>query len=396
MMVVDYIPDKTDKWLEDEVLPAFRKEHPNIDVEFVYVSWGTLDETVQGYYAAGEGADIINLGAEYIAEYGDRLAPLDEYYAGWDGLSQFVPGTMDNVTWDGKIRGLPWLTAPRAYMCRTDILANAGVTAMPTTFADMVSLVKKVTVVKDNALEIKGYQATGASAMAGSVDWQELVSLIWSLGGSLYKADGTPNFDSAEARAALKYARDIHRAEFPDNTIADLPEATGALLASNKLACFWGNLWGAPATSDPIWGQIEFVAGFTSPDFPNGKPVVTVFNDWLGVPSYSKHVKEAAEFLKFLGSAENLNSYNAAFGSFPPRKDAWTGFVEQDPVMQKMGALMADYGFPFADVRASAQLRDILHAEVTLYLRDEQDLDTTVENIQTRYTDALREAGRIP
>jgi len=40
VMVVDYIPDKTDKWLEEEVVPAFQKEHPNINVEFVYVNLG--------------------------------------------------------------------------------------------------------------------------------------------------------------------------------------------------------------------------------------------------------------------------------------------------------------------------------------------------------------------
>ena len=55
VMLVDYIPDVTDTWLEEEVVPAFQEEYPNVSVEFVYVNWGTLDETVQGYFAAGEG-----------------------------------------------------------------------------------------------------------------------------------------------------------------------------------------------------------------------------------------------------------------------------------------------------------------------------------------------------
>src|SRR5689334_14478773 len=70
IMIVDYVKDKTDKWLTDEAIPAYKKDHPNVSVEPIYVSWGTLDETVQGYFTAGDGADIPNLGSEYIAQYG--------------------------------------------------------------------------------------------------------------------------------------------------------------------------------------------------------------------------------------------------------------------------------------------------------------------------------------
>ena len=83
--------------------------------------------------------------------------------------------------------------------------------------------------------------------------------------------------------------------------------------------------------------------------------MVQVFNDWLAVPNYSKNVAMAAEFLKFLGSAANQNRYNSDFGSFPPRKDAWTGYVASDAVMQKMGALMDKYGMGFADMRRVGQ-----------------------------------------
>ncbi len=343
VMVVDYIPDKTDKWLEEEVVPAFQKEHPNINVEFVYVNWGTLDETIQGYFAAGEGADILNLGSEYVAEYGDRLAPLGAYLKDWPDWAQFIPGTLDTVMWEGEPRGLPWLTAPRAYMCRTDILQEVGWSKVPGTFDEMVKLAGDATIVEGGALKRQGFTPLD--------DWQEYISLIWTLGGSIYKDDGSPNFDSPEARAALQFMYDRRRAVLPNEQTAGLPETTGALLASDLVACQWGNLWGAPATSDPIWEKIELFPGFTDPDFPNSTPVVQVFNDWLAIPTYSKHIPEAVEFLKFLGSAENLNTYNSHFGSFPPRKDAWFGYVEKDIVMMKMGELMGQYGVGFADIR---------------------------------------------
>lgn len=389
MMVVDYIPDVTDVWLEEEVVPAFQENYPNVNVEFVYVNWGTLDETVQGYFAAGSGADIINLGSEYIAVYGDQLAPLNSYMDEWGEMDQFVPATLDTVTWDGEIRGLPWLTAPRAIMCRQDILDEFDIEGAPTTFDEVITIAAETTVIEDNALSRIGYDPDGLLD-----NWQEYIMLIWSLGGELYYEDGSPAFDTDEARAALEFMYERRRAILPDDTIAGLPEATGSRLANGQATCRWHNLWGAPATDDPIWETISWSPGLTDPDFPDSRPVVQVFNDWLAVPAYSENLDEAVAFLQFLGSAENLNTYNGQFGSFPPRRDAWFGYVE-DPVMQEMGAMMDEYGVGFADIRETAQFRDILVAEIDAYFADLQDVDTALANIQTNYTDVLDAAGRI-
>lgn len=393
VMVVDYIPDKTDVWLEQEVVPAFQKEHPNVNVEFTYVNWGTLDETVQGYFAAGEGADIINLGSEYIAIYGDQLAPLNKYLGeeAWPDIKQFVPATLDTVTWKGELRGLPWLTAPRAYMCRMDLLQEVGIDKPPTTFAEAIEEAKKATIIEDGALKRAGIVTTGRLD-----DWQEYIALIWSLGGELYKENGEPTFDSEQARDALQFMYDRRRAVYPDETIADLPPASGSRLADGTAVCIWGNLWGAPPVDDPIWEKIEFSPGLTYPEkYPDSKPVVQVFNDWLAVPAYSKNVELAAEFLKFLGSAENLNRYNKDFGSFPPRRDAWTGYVQETRPMQVMSDLMNQYGKGFADVRESPKFREILQREMSAYFTDLQDLDTTLANIQRDYTQVLQDAGWI-
>lgn len=392
VMVVDYVQDQTDVWLEEDVAPAFEAEHPGVNVEYIYVNWGTLDETVQGYFAAGEGADIINLGSEYVAAYGDRLAPLNDYLGedAWPAINEFVPATLDTVTWDGQLRGLPWLTAPRAYMCRTDLLEEAGIDGPPTTFEEAVAQAEASTVIEDGAVQRAGIVTTGRLD-----DWQEYINLIWSLGGDIYKENGEPAFDSQEARDALEFMYERRRAVYPDETVADLPEASGSRLADGTTVCLWGNLWGAPPVDDPLWEDIELVPGLTSEAYADSEPVVQVFNDWLAVPQYSQNVELAAEFLKFLGSAENLNRYNEDFGSFPPRQDAWTGYVEETAVMQTMGAYMEEHGRGFADVRETARFREILQREMPAYFTDVQDLDTTLENIQSEYTRVLEDAGRI-
>jgi multiple sugar transport system substrate-binding protein len=394
VMLVDYIPEKTDVWLNEEIIPAFQAEHPGVEVELILVNWGTLDETIQGYFAAGEGADLINLGSEYIAQYGDSLAPLNAYLGkdAWADIEQFVPASLDTVTWDGELRGLPWLTAPRAYMCRMDTLKELGIDAIPTTYAEAIDAAAKGSIVEAGALNRAGIVTTGRLD-----DWQEYISLIWGLGGEIYKDNGEPTFDSAEAKAALQFMYDRRRAVYTDETIADLPEASGSRLLDGTAVCSWSNLWGAPVTSDPVWENIEFTASvLDTENFPASKPVVQVFNDWLAVPAYSKNVELAADFLKLLGSAENLNRYNSDFGSFPPRQDGWFGYVESDAVMLKLADLMNEYGKGFADVRETAKFSEILKKEMPAYFTDIQDLDTTLANIQAQYIQVLQDAGRLP
>ncbi|MGH2541213.1 MAG: extracellular solute-binding protein, partial [Ardenticatenaceae bacterium] len=221
------------------------------------------------------------------------------------------------------------------------------------------------------------------------------IALIWSLGGELYNEDGTPRFDSPESKAALEFMYDRRRAVYPDETVADLPEATGSRLADGTAACLWANMWGAPPADDPMWETIELSATPTDPDFPDGQPVVQVFNDWLAIPAYSKNVEMAAEFLRFLGTAENLHAYNEQFGSFPPRQDAWTGYVTETELMSELSRLMEEYGVGFADIRQAPQLSELLQKEMPAYFTDLQDLDTTVAAIQEQYTQVLADAGRI-
>jgi ABC-type glycerol-3-phosphate transport system substrate-binding protein len=126
--VVDYTADVTDAWLEDEVVPAFQAMHPNVTVEFIWGSWSTFGETVAGYFASGEGADIINLGSEFNGLYGSQLAPLNDKLgaAAWPEISNFIPGTLENASWEGELRGLPIFSAPRYVFCRTDLLRRLG------------------------------------------------------------------------------------------------------------------------------------------------------------------------------------------------------------------------------------------------------------------------------
>lgn len=381
--LVDYTDDHK-VWLEEEIIPAFQETHPDVAVEPIYLNWGTLNETYAGYFATGDGPDILNLGSEFISEYGDRLLPLNEYFADWPDLEQYLEAPLEATTWDGELRGLPWLVMPRLYMCRSDFLDEGGIASVPQTFDEAVAQAESTTVLDGSTLTRAGVWTIGTDLQ----DWQEYIQFIWASGGELYKEDGSPNFDSPEAKTALQFMYDRRRAVLPAETIAALGEAQGSRLATDEVACLWGNAWGAPPLDDPTWDNI--VMG-PSAHPEGGEPIVQVFTDWLGIPQYTQQPDLAVDFLKLLGSQENQARYNEIFGSFSPRKDA----VIENPVMQQQAELMAEHGRAFADIRAAARFSEILQAELPLYFQDAQDIEMTLDNIQVQYTQALQDAGKL-
>ena len=398
--IVDYTADSTDTWLEDEVVPAFQATHPNVNVEFIWGSWSTFGETVSGYFAAGEGPDIINLGSEFNGLYGDQLAPLNDKLGSgaWDEIGNFIPGTLENASWEGELRGLPIFSAPRYVFCRSDVMQAAGYTEQPTDFAGWVEFAQTATVVDPatNALTQQGFVPVDAASMA---DFQWYLNTVWSIGGSLYKADGvTPNFDSAEAEAAIQFNYDMKRAVYADDTVGTLPAGTGSVIEEgNGAVCLWHSGWAAPAPDSAVWTKVDIQPFTGDPtNFPNSQPVVLSFVDWWAVPAYSPNIDMTVEFLKFVFNQENNHRYNETMNLIPARADAHTGYVVENPVLQREAELAAQYSYGFAGILEPTQLQSILQTELGLYLTDQQDKATTLANIQQQYTQVLQDGGYLP
>jgi multiple sugar transport system substrate-binding protein len=398
--VVDYTADSTDTWLEGEVVPAFQAMHPDVDVEFIWGSWSTFGETVAGYFAAGEGPDIINLGSEFNGLYGDQLAALNDKLgpAAWPEIENFIPGTLENASWDGELRGLPIFSAPRYVFCRTDLMQAAGYDTQPSDFAGWVEFAQAATVIDPatNALTQQGFVPVDAASMA---DFQWYLNTLWSLGGSLYKADGvTPNFDSPEADAAIQFNYDLKRAVYPEDTVGALPAGTGSVVEEgNGAVCLWHSGWAAPAPDSAVWTKIDIQPFTGDPaNFPASQAVVLSFVDWWAVPAYSPNIDMTVEFLKFVFNQENNHRYNETMNLIPARADAHTGYVVDNPVLQREAELAADFSYGFAGILEPTQLQSILQTELGLYLTDQQDKAATLGNIQAQYTQVLQDGGYLP
>jgi ABC-type glycerol-3-phosphate transport system substrate-binding protein len=397
--LLDYTAD-TITWLQNTIDPAFEAAHPGVKVEITQGSWTGWDTTFAGFFAAGDGPDIINLGSEMNTLYGKSLANMDQYLGkdAWADIANFGPA-LANATFDGHLRGLPIFTAPRYVFCRTDLMTAGGwTTGTPKTFADWVKFGKQLSKIDSttNSLSQQALVPADANSMA---DWQWWLLVYYSLGGKLYKADGTPNFDSPEALATTKFVLDMRQATYgpASAAVGGLPTTQGSVIdvddatqKDNGAVCLAHSGWAAPAYTRPIWSKISIDPFYgDSTNFPNSKPVVLAFNDWLAVPEYSKNKELAADWLKMAFTKEANNKWNETMGLIPARNDSQYGFVTESPQLKAEAELASKYGVGFANIDDSAQLQTIMQDALGKLVTEELTPEEVNAKIQSDYTAAL-------
>ncbi len=378
------LTEDTMNWFREVAFPAFEAAHPGVKCEILTGGWGDFDVTVSGWITTGDGPDIVYLGSEYAATYGDLLHNLDPYFADWEDWAQYLPAAIDTVTYDGHIRGLPLLMSPRPIFYRTDLMKGE----IPLTFEDALEFYRANTILEGGAAKQWAFMDIGNDLF----DAQEFIAYIWTAGGELYYEDGTSAFDSEPVAEAMQYMYDRRRIMRPTEDTAGLPPFEGTALASGLVISGIFPMWAVPPTSDPIWNNVEMAP---YPAGKNGSPLIQVFIDWLSVPAYVENPELAVEFLKFIGSKDNAIALKQVAGFTPTRQDAWDEIKTTDPVWAKLLDLTVQYGRAFADIRASAELRPLIFEQMTLFLTDQQSLEDTQAALKEEYDIILEEAGYL-
>jgi len=378
------LTEDTMNWFREVAFPAFEATHPGVKCEILTGGWGDFDITVAGWITTGDGPDIVYLGSEYAATYGDLLYNLDPYFADWEDWAQYLPAAIDTVTYDGHIRGLPLLMSPRPIFYRTDLMKGE----IPLTFEDALEFYRANTILEGGAAKQWGFMDIGNDLF----DAQEFIAYIWTAGGELYYEDGTSAFDSEPVAEAMQYMYDRRRIMRPTEDTAGLPPFEGTALGSGLVVSGIFPMWAVPPTSDPIWNNVA-IAPY--PAGKNGSPLIQVFIDWLSVPAYVENPELAVEFLKFIGSKDNAIALKQVAGFTPTRQDAWDEIKATDPVWAKLLDITVEYGRAFSDIRASAELRPLIFEQMTLFLTDQQSLEDTQMALKEEYDIILEEAGYL-
>jgi len=173
---------------------AFMAEYPDVKVSVTPVDWGQAVTKLQTAIGGKQTPDVSQMGTDMMGQFAQTGA-LEAVPANIDA-NQFFESAWNTGVVDGVAYGVPWYVETRGLYWRKDLAQKAGLTAAPTTWAELTAAAK--------ALQSKGGAKWGIAL--GPKNWQELMPFVWSNGGDVMAADGsTFAFDSPQFTEALTY-----------------------------------------------------------------------------------------------------------------------------------------------------------------------------------------------
>jgi trehalose/maltose transport system substrate-binding protein len=289
-----------------------------------------LDKLRTQFQAGGEDIDVIlgdviwtaELAASgWISDLSDRFPESQQ--------QEFLPGSVEAITFNGKPYGMPWFTDTGLLYYRKDLLKKSGYDSPPKTWDELKQMTGKVR--RESGIKF-GFIFQGAKSESGLCDACEF---IWGHGGNILDPrDPTKVLvDSPQAIAGLGLERSmITDGISPDAvTVYEEPETEGEFL--NGDAVFlrnWPYVYGLIGTPDYPNLKTDQV-GVSELPSADGKPGNgTVGDQPLYISTSSKYPDAAWKFIEFLTAPEQQR-LRAVEGSYLPTRSA----LYDDPDIQE-------------------------------------------------------------
>ncbi|WP_054111503.1 sugar ABC transporter substrate-binding protein [Brevundimonas sp. AAP58] len=312
------------------LLPAFEAANPGIRVEVQPQPWTAAHQKLLTGYAGNSLPDVSQIGNTWVAEMAaiGALSPMPD--AASDLLSDQFPAVLDTNQIDGRAVATPWYVDTRLIFYRTDLLAQAGYDAMPTTWADWKAAMAAVK------------RIVGPDRYAILLPLNEFEQLLtFGLQGDqpLLRDEGTRgNFASPSFQAALAFYKSLF-----DDGLA--PVATGSQISNvwTEFARGWFSFYFSgpwtigdmktrlPPEVQPHWTTAG-VPGPTGPgaSAPGGSS--------LAVFRSSPNPEAAWKLVRYLSDPAVQAEFNVITGSLPARPSAWSApKVASDPYVTAFG-----------------------------------------------------------
>lgn len=196
------------------------------------------DDFVNKMISGDTSIDIMALDVVFISEFASAgwLQSLGEHFTD-DELANYIPGTVEGAKFEGTLYAMPWFTNASMYFYRKDLLDEAGITVVPTTYQGWLEVYEKV---KDKVEYAVAFQASQSEALV--CNWSEFV---WNFGGDILDAEGKPIVTTPEVIAATQLMADWIGTYAPEGTTTYAETESQQVFQEGKaLACrTWSGTW---------------------------------------------------------------------------------------------------------------------------------------------------------
>jgi len=309
----------------DDLSAKFTAANPGIKVSVNVVSWDTIDDKVKTLIATGQTPDIVNKG-DYSAPAAAGLLYKASEMVSPSTLADIVPTFLNNSMYNGVAYAVPDLASARALFYNKDILAQAGVKTLPTTWTELEKVLKqikaKVPGVYPYAIPLGPEEAQAEFA-------------IWAGGnGGRMFANGKWTLNSPKNIATMAFLKKLtdEKLTQPNPAKCDRTACAQTLFAAGKAAFINGSVF------LPSWltanggakiklGSGSFVHG------PAQKAVTLGVQDYFTAYKANNHQAEITKFMDFIFQPANYAAFLKAAGGFIPATKSAGTIAAKDPAL---------------------------------------------------------------
>jgi multiple sugar transport system substrate-binding protein len=287
----------------DATVAAWNEANPDVQVELRQGSWDNVNDELVTQFAGGSAPDVIHFESAALGQFAQQgyLADLSGVLSEetMSAVSEDVWGTV--TTPDGAIIAAPTLMQSYVVFANLDAFEAAG-----------------VEVPSGDTLAWDDFQALAASLTTedqAGLGWgmksptATIMNLALGFGGDFFAVDGEDVTFEAGA-AEMEVPNRIHAMAFDDGSLDQLSltlsggDARSAFVAGDYAMFVGGNFYAAEFAATPpdfAWGVLPLLAG-TEGANQAANPQT------LSVSAESEHIEEAAAFIDFVMTAENLGA----------------------------------------------------------------------------------------
>ena len=296
------------------LLVDFERTHPNIRVDVQQLPWSAAHQKLLTAFAGGSLPDLAQLGNTWLPEF-VALHALDPVAPSVVDATDYFPGIWQTNVIDRTAYGVPWYIDTRLLFYRRDLLAEAGYTAPPTTWAEWMQMLRTIK------------KRAGSQKYAALLPLNEpeplLVLSAQQQAPLLRDGDTRGNFRSEEFKRTLQFYRDMFDAGLAPATAANQITNVWSEFARGYFAFYISGPWNIgefqrrlPASLQTSWMTAP-MPGLEGPGTSlAGGASLVVF-------ATSPRKRAAWQLVQYLSRPEVQLRFHALTGNLPPRRTAW-------------------------------------------------------------------------
>ena len=379
------------QWWEPELpdgefralIDKFEEANPGITVDLVSGPYASTKEQLFAGAASGTMPDVVGLDGAWVNDFASQgvIADLTALMEENDyDDSQLA----SQIQVDGSTYMIPVVNFVYPMFTNDTLLADAGVTAPPTTRTEFADAAGKVTALGG---DVSGWVLPLSLEAPNGVQ-NDVMSWVWASGGSMLK-DGQPDLTNDDVTSAIDYIGGL----WDDGVIAS---GSFTMKEQDKVEEFTNGRVGMMIDSLAHINLIResnpdlkfSISAIPAEDGYDGERGIPYASWGIGVAENSEHKDAAFKLVEFLMSQDTNSELSTMAKAFPGNSESVPDFVNDDELF-KTAFDIYQAGYPaneFTGLPVAEDLMRQLGEQLQSAFDGQQSIDDALKKAQESWT----------